>query len=104
MSKPRTALVKLRLPWLYDATAKPGDSALLTLEHLKAARRLVRKSRKEGLVTDEDAKEEILQLNYGIDIVKAGPLGDVGAWFPKDCVPEPRASRRRRKRPHRRRK
>lgn len=94
MSKPRTALVSLRLPWLYgdkEQSPKPGSTALLDAVQLRAIRGVVRRARKLKMISEEVAVRELGEVTKGLDIIAAGPLRDVGAWFPPgECVPPPR--------------
>jgi len=100
--KPRTAQVKLRAPWLYGErsnTPEPGRVGLVDATQIRAMKRAVRTARAEGKLHPGQAKEELAELDKGADIIRKGPLRDVGVYFPAgECwqpVKSPKGERRK---------
>lgn len=99
--KTRTAAIALRLPWLYSVNGtgpKPGSTALLDTEQLKAVRKAVKHARRKKLISAEVAETELEEVQKGLNIIERGPLPDVGAWVPPDEIEPPDHTLRRRRR------
>lgn len=101
MSRPRTAMVILRLPWLYRegdgqrGSVHPGDQGLVGVEQFKLMRKRVKRAIREGEVAKIHGDLELREIKLGIEIIESGPKDDVGVWVPADSAIRPRARRRR---------
>ena len=101
--KARTAAIALRLPWLYTVNGrgpKPGSTALLSIDQLRAVRKAVKRARRDNVISRAVADRELAEVKKGIEIIESGPRSDVGAWIPADEAsthPDRRLQRRRRK-------
>lgn len=101
MSRPRTAMVILRLPWLYRegdgqrGSARPGDQGLVAVDQFKLMRKRVKRAIRDGEVAKVHGDRELHEIKRGIEIIESGPKDDVGVWVPEDQVVRPRARRRR---------
>jgi hypothetical protein len=105
--KARTAIVRLRLPWVYQQgafTPKPGMSGIVDRAQLRAMRSAVISARNAKMVKASVAEEELAAIDLGLKTIADGPLRDVGAYFPADgCIGrqtdllERRAKEKRRK-------
>lgn len=88
-TKARTAQVILRAPFLYgdrSNSPKPGIQGLVDAGQIRAMRRAVRNGIAEGAITLQHGREELAELKNGAEIINAGPLRDVGVYFPeKGC-------------------
>lgn len=88
--KARTALVCLRLPWVYQQgafTPKPGMSGIVDRQQLRAMRGAVIAARNAKMVKASVAEEELAAIDLGLKTIADGPLRDVGAYFPeKGCI------------------
>lgn len=100
--RPRTALVCLRMPWLYAERGQisPGRTGLADRGQVKAMIAAVKKARRERRIEELQAAVELGELRKGLDIIAKGPHHDVGVYFPlEDCWPAPptrRAKERKR--------
>jgi hypothetical protein len=100
VSKARTAMVALRLPWLYRegegrrGAVRAGETGLVGAEQFKLMRKRVKRAIREGEVAKEHGERELREIKRGIRIIESGRLDDVGVWVPADQVVRPRARRR----------
>jgi hypothetical protein len=62
-------------------------------------KRAVKAARAEGKLHPSQAREELAELNKGAEIIRKGPLRDVGVFFPfGECwqpIKSPRGERRK---------
>lgn len=90
--RPRTALVCLRMPWLYAERGQisPGRTGIADRGQIKAMISAVKKARRERRIEELQANVELSELRKGLDIIARGPHHDVGIYFPlHDCWPAP---------------